>query len=156
MLWSQGENSLQDLQMLQSLREETEGQLQMPVSLRKNGLTSQGVENRCSLISVPLALRVQFRSFLEYIFYFLVWFWRECAQKITIAEIRCIFKSRSAKWRALPETSHENCRKNRRKSTAIFGARNENRSLSAFSQSQRYRDAKILTRISELLSFLSL
>ena len=40
MLWSQGQNSLHNLQMLQSLREETEGKLQMQLSPRKNGLDS--------------------------------------------------------------------------------------------------------------------
>ena len=40
MPWSQGQDSLQDLQLLQSLREEKEGKLQMPLSPRKNGQTS--------------------------------------------------------------------------------------------------------------------
>ena len=40
MLLSQGYNSLQDLQMLKSLREETEGKLQMLLSPRKHGLDS--------------------------------------------------------------------------------------------------------------------
>ena len=41
-------NSLQDLQMLQSLREETEGKLQMPLSPRKNCRTSLFKEVRFS------------------------------------------------------------------------------------------------------------
>ena len=40
MLWPQGKNSFQNLQMLYSLRDETEGKLQMPLSPRKYGLTS--------------------------------------------------------------------------------------------------------------------
>ena len=40
MLWSQGQNSLQELHMLQSLREETEEKIKMLLSPRKNGLDS--------------------------------------------------------------------------------------------------------------------
>ena len=39
-LWSQGSYGLQDLQMRESLGEETEGNLQMLLSSRKHGLDS--------------------------------------------------------------------------------------------------------------------
>ena len=58
MLWSQGWNSLEDPQMLESLREETEGKLQMLLSPRKNGLTSLFKEVRV-FKALPLKERRQ-------------------------------------------------------------------------------------------------
>ena len=52
MLWSQGSNSPQDLQMLQPLREETEGKLETPLSPRKNGLTSLFKEVRAFKVRI--------------------------------------------------------------------------------------------------------
>ena len=60
-------------------------------------------------------------------------------------KIASVFKSQSANRKFYCRNrrkSPENRRKNRRKSQRFFGVRHINRSVSAFSKSQRFRDAK--------------